>query len=902
MKSLTGTSPRWPSLALLSALLSPTVGLAQIANEDDCSGAGLRVYEAGVLHTFDTENATTDPSHGQSTSCASPPSAPGIEHDVWFTFWPTVTGTARLAASTDDFTDLKVFVYACPPTNCNTPLPPPLRCSAPVAGPGLSNVVVVAIPIAAYQPIRVQLGSVPGTGGVGEGTFLFIETGSPPAAPTAPEFAAAQEPDFCDDLDSYAAGPLLSATDRWEPWDLDPNVGMAQVSPTVSLSPPHSMFLDEDDDLVHRLDLTSGKWVIRADMYVVMSVSGESFLILMNTYEPLGAKNWSTTLRANAVTGLIEDLDSAATLPFNFGEWGELRVEIDLDADTQSAYYNSQLLFTDSWTGHSGAVGTPTIEAIDLFSSASSGVFFDNVRITRQPCDGFDDYTAASELVGQTSRWESWNNDPAVDNALVVTSPDPAFNGSNSLLVDDTDDIVRRLSGANSGKWRASARWYIQDTGGQPFVGNSWMLLQNTYTPNGPVHWSSQIRASSATGMVEDFNSGGAVPMVTNAWRELRVDIDLDNDTQSAYYNNQLLYTDAWTTHVAAGGVPELASLNLFADGPGGNTGAFFDEVCVRRAPCSQNADNVSIVPNPLNSCPGSLNRYFRVYDLDSECGIVPGADAYVESVDFAVRSALSPMPGHVRLYSRNPQDPLPFDLGSLTLLHEESITVGNLSFEHVYVPLCEAVRVPFGRELVVEVAVDQAGSQFMIGVNGTGTKPWYFAGSGGCAPIPQEVPTGLGIDPIIDVTVYENPPLGFVEASCVPDINGTGLPGRIHLEGSGIADEPLFATCFQGPPGEFGYYIFSDNLGTIPIGNGVVCVFTTILRYNRPDLVFQFDANGVGVRASTGMPVELPTDGSYPFNSPLGGVAPGETWYYQGWYRECQTWNYTDLVGVTFR
>ena len=54
---------------------------------------------------------------------------------------------------------------------------------------------------------------------------------------------------------------------------------------------------------------------------------------------------------------------------------------------------------------------------------------------------------------------------------------------------------------------------------------------------------------------------------LTDQWVEIRVEIDLDNDTQSFFYNNVLLYSGTWSGEVSGGGVTSIGAVDLFANG-----------------------------------------------------------------------------------------------------------------------------------------------------------------------------------------------------------------------------------------------------------------------------------------------------------------------------------------------
>jgi hypothetical protein len=64
-----------------------------------------------------------------------------------------------------------------------------------------------------------------------------------------------------------------------------------------------------------------------------------------------------------------------------YNQWVEIRVEIDLTADTQMVYYNNQLLFKDTWTGHVSGGGALNIGAVDLFANGADTVFYEDISL-----------------------------------------------------------------------------------------------------------------------------------------------------------------------------------------------------------------------------------------------------------------------------------------------------------------------------------------------------------------------------------------------------------------------------------------------------------------------------------------------------------------------------------------
>ena len=176
--------------------------------------------------------------------------------------------------------------------------------------------------------------------------------------------------------------------------------------------------------------------------------------------------------------------------------------------------------------------------------AAGEGVFF---------TDSFDTYATGSTIAGQGG-WETWDNNPAADTTVVSTQ---SFNPPNSLNVSGAADIVHQFAGVTSQVWHARAMVYIPSTQ----TGEAFFILLNTYTPlvhNNP-DWSAQVvfcqsacLGNGIPGTVfslggGEVGGGGNIPMVTDAWVEIRAMIDLDNNMYQLFYGGQLFETQQWT-------------------------------------------------------------------------------------------------------------------------------------------------------------------------------------------------------------------------------------------------------------------------------------------------------------------------------------------------------------------
>ncbi|MBK8984913.1 MAG: choice-of-anchor J domain-containing protein [Chloroflexi bacterium] len=189
--------------------------------------------------------------------------------------------------------------------------------------------------------------------------------------------------DWDDNFDSYATGSQLHGQGGWKGWFNDPTAG-ALISSAQAQSTPNSVAILTTSDLVHEYNETSGQWVYTAWQYIPTDFAGASYFIMLNSYDDAGSNlNWSAQLKFDSATNLVSNDGGVnpGTLPLIKGQWVELRLEINLDADTGAVYYNNQLLYQGTWSGQVSGGGAVRIGAVDLFASGASVIYYDDLSL-----------------------------------------------------------------------------------------------------------------------------------------------------------------------------------------------------------------------------------------------------------------------------------------------------------------------------------------------------------------------------------------------------------------------------------------------------------------------------------------------------------------------------------------
>lgn len=142
---------------------------------------------------------------------------------------------------------------------------------------------------------------------------------------------------------------------------------------------------------------------------------------------------------------------------------------------------------------------------------------------------------------------------------------------------------------------------------------------------------------------------------------------------------------------------------------------------------------------------------------------------------------------------------------------------------------------------------------------------------------------------------------LEFRTYCLAPAVNSTGSAGRMDATGDNIvAENSLTLAARQLPPNTFAIFVTSQTQGFVafPGGSqGYLCLGGAIGRFIAPGQILNAGAAG-----AVSLAVDLT---AIPTPSALVAAAAGETWHFQGWYRDLNpmaTSNYTDAISVELR
>jgi hypothetical protein len=202
-------------------------------------------------------------------------------------------------------------------------------------------------------------------------------------------------------FESLPDGPLVGqGAPNWSIWYSGGADGT--VISTNAHGGSKSLSLQPGTDVVRQPVINSGSWTCSVWTFVPSTSAGDGFFIMLNQYGDAATDNWSVTIRLNAVDGVVESWFDLATLPIITDRWVELRVEINLDDDRYSQFYDGVALTQDLvWTQNVSGNGLPQIRCIDVYSSTTDGMLWDDLVLEESggcPCSFDSDGSGSIDL------------------------------------------------------------------------------------------------------------------------------------------------------------------------------------------------------------------------------------------------------------------------------------------------------------------------------------------------------------------------------------------------------------------------------------------------------------------------------------------------------------------------
>ena len=194
---------------------------------------------------------------------------------------------------------------------------------------------------------------------------------------------AAAHATWIETFESYPNGTLLDNVGGWYGWDNSP-AAAGLVTNTMQYAGVNSVEISGGADAVHPFTgYTSGQWVMTAYQYIPSGMTSDTFFIINNEYNHGGPYTWAFQMQFDMTTGMVlDDNRPENTVPIVFDQWMEIRVEIDLDADTLNSFYGGAALSSGTYAL---LAGDPLeIANLDLFTQGTTA-FYDNISLIPAP-------------------------------------------------------------------------------------------------------------------------------------------------------------------------------------------------------------------------------------------------------------------------------------------------------------------------------------------------------------------------------------------------------------------------------------------------------------------------------------------------------------------------------------
>ncbi len=207
--------------------------------------------------------------------------------------------------------------------------------------------------------------------------------------------AQALAQDWSENFESYSNGQVLYNVNGWSGWD-----NIEGVCGSATTAQAHggtkSILIEPNDDAIRTFDngYVSGTGTMRAWMYLSQAQhTADTYYIVQNEYAHGGPYQWCIELQFDVTTGTVLDdfRNESGVVNIVYGQWVELRFEINMGADTVTCYYNNQEVSTGQLFIRGGVA---QIKNLDLYSTGATN-YFDDMAITGLQGSGPPPYTVS---------------------------------------------------------------------------------------------------------------------------------------------------------------------------------------------------------------------------------------------------------------------------------------------------------------------------------------------------------------------------------------------------------------------------------------------------------------------------------------------------------------------------
>jgi hypothetical protein len=242
--------------------------------------------------------------------------------------------------------------------------------------------------------------------------------------------------EFAEGFETYAADTSVHGQGGWKGWDNVAAAG-ALVSNRTAHGGRNSIEILGSSDLVHEFSLSGSRWVLSVYQYIPAGARGVASFILLNRYRDGGPYDWSVQTIYNLTAGTITPWagDTGSNTRIVYDQWIEIRLAIDLTANTFEESYNGVRIAAGPWDNNAHG----TLQAIDLFGNGASSVFYDDLTIDSGQATG------GSSCLARPAYDSGWITTPFGSPSQLYTKALTHALGGNAE--DYVVDLQRRVSG-----------------------------------------------------------------------------------------------------------------------------------------------------------------------------------------------------------------------------------------------------------------------------------------------------------------------------------------------------------------------------------------------------------------------------------------------------------------------
>jgi len=381
-----------------------------------------------------------------------------------------------------------------------------------------------------------------------------------------------------ENFDSFSAGDYLAVVDadNWTTWSDDPGSAEdAVISDDFAESAPNSVKVTGTTDAVYMTgDLTSGAYEISFDYYIPSGNAG--YYNLQHVF----ASEWAIEcfMNADGSTQIDAGGQSITDAVFPFDTWWTVTVEVDMNEDWATMYWNDEMIIEWQWSlDTEGNPGTNQLGCVNMFAGANGSdnplYYFDNFMFDEMASviysGDFDDFTSGDYLaVVDPENWTTWNDDPGSAEDALITD-EVSESNPNAVLVEGSTDAIFSFGAVTSGAYAVSWDMYVPSG----FAG--YYNLEHVFASEWAVE--CYLNADGTTQLDAGGQSITDAVFPFDQWFNVYFEIDLDEDWATMYWDDEVVLEWQWSLDTDGNpGTNQLDVADMFAGANGSDTPKYY--------------------------------------------------------------------------------------------------------------------------------------------------------------------------------------------------------------------------------------------------------------------------------------------------------------------------------------